>query len=137
MMWREFEELAGYEVSEEDYRKIIEPMYMATDLSKTEFVKVIDRKRFAIKTLEELKEEMKEIAGHLKETCEHFTDYEAKEKLEKLAEEYKNRIAPQGGFFINTRYTLEHLGNCRGCSYPAEVEILNSKYHTVEKIKVA
>jgi len=136
-MWHEFEELAGYEVSEEDYRKIIEPMYMATSLNKTEFVKVIDRKRFALKTLEEMKSEMKEIAKYLKETCEHFTDYEAKEKLEKLAEEYKNRIAPQGGFLVNTRYTLEHLGNCRGCSYPAEIEIFNSKYHTVEKIKVA
>lgn len=130
MMWHEFEELAGYEVSEEDYRKIIEPMYMATSLNKVEFVKVIDRKRFALKTLEEMKSEMKEIAKHLKETCEHFTDYEAQEKLEKLAEEYKNRIAPQGDYLVNTRY-------CRGCSYPAEIEIFNSKYHTVEKIKVA
>ena len=49
MMKHEFEAIAGYEVSEEDYRKIIEPMYMATDLSKEEFVKVINKKRFAIK----------------------------------------------------------------------------------------
>ena len=137
MMKHEFEAIAGYEVSEEDYRKIIEPMYMATDLSKEEFAKVICKERFAIKTREELICEMREIAEHLKEACEHFTDFEAKEKLEKLAEEYKNRIAPYGGFLINTRYTMEHLGDCRGCSYPAEVEIYNSKYHTVEKIKVA
>ena len=44
MMKHEFEKLAGYEVSYEDYTKIIEPMYMATDLSKAEFVKCIDRK---------------------------------------------------------------------------------------------
>ena len=48
MMKHEFEALAGYEVSYEDYDKIIEPMYMATTLSKEEFVKVIDKKRFAI-----------------------------------------------------------------------------------------
>lgn len=137
MMKHEFEAIAGYEVSEEDYRKIIEPMYMATDLSKEEFAKVICKERFAIKTKEELICEMKEIAEHLKATCEHYTDYEAVERLEKLAAEYKNRIAPLGGFLINTRYTLEHLGHCRGCSYPAEVEIYNSKYHTIEKIKVA
>lgn len=137
MMKHEFEAIAGYEVSEEDYRKIIEPMYMATDLSKEEFAKVICKERFAIKTKEELVCEMKKIAAHLKNTCEHYTDFEAKEQLERLAEEYKNRIAPLGGFLINTRYTLEHLGECRGCSYPAEVEIYNSKYHTIEKIKVA
>lgn len=137
MMKYEFETIAGYEVSEEDYRKIIEPMYMATDLSKEEFVKVINKKRFAIKSKKELVCEMKKIAKHLKDTCDHFTDFEAKEQLEKLAEEYKNRIAPQGGFLINTRYTLEHLGDCRGCSYPAEIEIYNSEYHTIERIKVA
>lgn len=137
MMKHEFETIAGYEVSEEDYRKIIEPMYMATDLSKEEFVKVINKKRFAIKSKKELVCEMKKIAKHLKDTCDHFTDFAAKEQLEKLAEEYKNRIAPQGGFLINTRYTLEHLGDCRGCSYPEEIEIYNSEYHTIERIKVA
>ena len=137
MMKHEFEAIAGYEVSEEDYRKIIEPMYMATDLSKEEFVKVINKKRFAIKSKKELVCEMKKIAKHLKDTCDHFTDFEAKEQLEKLAEEYKNRIAPHSGFLINTRYTLEHLGDCRGCSYPAEIEIYNSEYHTIERIKVA
>lgn len=48
MMKHEFEALAGYEVSTADYDKIIEPMYLATTLSKEEFVKVIDKKRFAI-----------------------------------------------------------------------------------------
>ena len=46
MMKHEFEELAGYEVSAEDYYKIIEPMYMATEISKAEFARCIDRKRF-------------------------------------------------------------------------------------------
>ena len=42
MMWKEFEEIAGYEVSYEDYANVIEPMYMATELSKREFVKCLD-----------------------------------------------------------------------------------------------
>ena len=59
MMKVEFEKLAGYEVSFEDYNSIIEPMYMATDLSKEEFVKVIDKKRFALKTKKQYIAEMK------------------------------------------------------------------------------
>lgn len=138
MMKHEFEALAGYEVSVADYDNIIEPMYMATELSKADFVKVISKERFALKSRDELIQEMKELAGHLKDTCEHFTDIEAEEKLTALAEEYKERFGPyKGGFFLNTRHTLEHLGHCRGCSYPAELEIFNSKYHTTEKIKIA
>lgn len=49
MMWKEFEELAGYEVSFDTYEKVIEPMYMATDLSKADFVKVINRKAVELK----------------------------------------------------------------------------------------
>ena len=55
MMKHEFESLAGYEVSREDYDSIIEPMYLATNLTKEEFVKVIDKKRFAIVKKEEEK----------------------------------------------------------------------------------
>ena len=46
MMYQEFENIAGYEVSYDDYTNIIEPMYMATNLSKQEFVKCLDRKQF-------------------------------------------------------------------------------------------
>lgn len=138
MMKIEFEALAGYEVSVSDYDNIIEPMYMATELSKEDFVKVISKERFALKSREEIIQEIKGIAEHLKKTCDNFTDYEAKEKLEALAEEYKERFGPyKGGFLLNNRYTLERLGECRGCSYPAELEIYNSKYHTTEKIKIA
>ncbi|EOS40591.1 hypothetical protein C808_00646 [Lachnospiraceae bacterium M18-1] len=140
MMKHEFEALAGYEVSVSDYDNIIEPMYMATELSKEDFVKVICKERFAfaLKSREEIIQEMRKIAGHLKKTCDHFMDIEAEEKLKELAEEYKERFGPyKGGFLLNTRYTLEHLGKGRGCSYPAELEIYNSKYHTTEKIKIA
>ena len=46
MMHKEFEELAGIEVSYEDYTNIIEPMYMATNMSKREFVKTLNLKFF-------------------------------------------------------------------------------------------
>ena len=138
MMKIEFEALAGYEVSVSDYDNIIEPMYMATQLSKAEFVKVICKERFALQSREEIVQEMKELAGHLKKTCDHYTDVEAEEKLRELAAEYKERFGPyKGGFFLNTRHTLEHLGDCRGCAYPAELEIYDSKYRTTEKIKIA
>lgn len=55
MMKHEFETLAGYEVSTEDYEKIIEPMYLATNLTKQEFVSTINKKRFAIVKKEEEK----------------------------------------------------------------------------------
>ena len=48
MMWKEFEELAGYEVSFETYNNVIEPMYMATNMSKQEFVKVLNRKALEV-----------------------------------------------------------------------------------------
>ena len=52
--------------------------------------------------------------------------------------QFNSAIGPyKGGFFLNTRYTLEHLGECRGCSYPAELEVFDGKYHTTEKIKIA
>lgn len=46
MTKQEFEALAGYEVSTENYNNIIEPMYMATNLCKADFVKTINRKAF-------------------------------------------------------------------------------------------
>lgn len=49
MMKHEFERIAGYSVSWEDYNNIIEPMYNATTLDKSDFVKLLDRKRFEVK----------------------------------------------------------------------------------------
>lgn len=79
MMKFEFEELAGYEVSNEDYNNIIEPMYMAVNLSKQEFVKVIDRKRFEVKHQKsqeqiELEESIKAEIKELKESIKWHQD---------------------------------------------------------------
>lgn len=46
MMHKEFEQIAGIEVTYEDYTNIIEPMYMALNLTKQEFVKTLNLKFF-------------------------------------------------------------------------------------------
>lgn len=109
MMKQEFEKIAGYEVSIEDYAKIIEPMYMATELSKEEFVKTLNKKQFALRSKKQIIADMKRTAKSLKESCVHYTDTEAIEKLEKLVNE------------INARYfgiwVIEY-GERATCSYP-------------------
>lgn len=54
MMQHEFEALAGYEVTAEAYDNIIEPMYMATNMSKQEFIKTLNRKAFEYKPVRKL-----------------------------------------------------------------------------------
>lgn len=49
MLREEFERLAGYRVTEETYKKVIEPMYMATDLPKREFARLLNREAFEAK----------------------------------------------------------------------------------------
>jgi len=50
MMKHEFEQIAGYEVSLDDYNNIIEPMYIAADIDKSEFVKLLSKERFEVKS---------------------------------------------------------------------------------------
>lgn len=132
MMKQEFETLAGYEVSLEDYNNIIEPMYMATSLSKQDFLKVIDKKRFALKPLKSIVKEMKKMAQSLEETCTHYHDYETEEKLESLCEEYIERKGYKGiaGFMINS-------GMKQTCYYPESISIYGFKtYKDIEVIEL-
>lgn len=122
MMKHEFEKLAGYEVSYEDYEQIIEPMYMATEMSKQDFVKCIDKKRFALKSKAQIKREMRKIADHLHEICGHYRDFGAEEALEKLAREYAERFAGyhreclKDYYYFEKGYEYEEAK--RGCTYP-------------------
>lgn len=128
MMWKEFEQIAGYEVSYEDYTNIIEPMYMAIpdSFSKADFVKMIDRKRFALPTKAEirrkLKKEMRKEADHLADICGHYTDFESEQRLEKLAREYAKKICGYKDDDFKCWYGFEReyeYEGMRGCSYPA------------------
>ena len=128
MMKHEFEELAGYEVTWEDYNKIIEPMYMATEMSKQDFVKCIDKKRFALPTKREMMRKMKTEARHLEEICGHRTDFESEQRLDRLAKQFAKRFyGIDWSNDISTyvycikEYEYPELG--RGCTYPKELVI--------------
>ncbi len=140
MMKHEFEALAGYEVSFEDYNQIIEPMYMATNLSKQDFVKVIDRKRFALPTKQEMVKEMKKEAKHLYDICGRYTDYESESRLEALAHQYLSRFygiewAKDNEAFAYTLRGYEFPTLQRGCTYPKEL-VLGRGGREYERIKL-
>ena len=48
MMKNEFEKLAGYEVSMDTYKNIIEPMYMRSECDKHTFIKNLKKMREAL-----------------------------------------------------------------------------------------
>lgn len=130
-MKEEFEKVAGYEVSYEDYNQIIEPMYMATNLSKEDFVQCVNKKRFALIPLEKMVKDMQKIAYHLMLTCVHYTDYESIQKLNELVEEYIGRK------YIGSCRYIYNYGFRQTHYYPLNVEIYYTKtYKTVEKIEL-
>ena len=133
MMHKEFEEIAGYEVSFETYTNVIEPMYMATNLSKQKFVKLLNKKAFALPTQSEMKKEMKQIANHLFDICGHYSDFESEQKLDKIAKEYAKRFYGinwskdiESFVYFNRGYEYEEIS--RGCSYPKELVIGVGRY---------
>ena len=131
MLKEEFEKIAGYEVSPEDYKNIIEPMYLATNLSKADFVACIDKKRFALRPLKSLVKDMKKCAASLKETCTHYRDFETIEKLEKIAAEYTKRK------YIGIAVYSIRDKMLWSCYYPVEIEIYNPKtFKTYETITI-
>ena len=132
MMQQEFEKIAGYEVSANDYHDIIEPMYLATNLSKEEFVACINKKRFALKPLDYLIKEMRKCAESLKETCTHYTDYETQDRLDELIEEYIDRK----GFGDTISYNVDEQ-MLWSCFYPVKVVLFWRKTgEVVEVIKL-
>lgn len=137
MMKQEFEVLAGYEVSIDDYNKIIEPMYMATSLSKEEFVKTISKKRFALRSLKSIVKEMKQIAKHLEDTCDHYHDTEAHDRLHVLVDEYLERR----GYIIEgiryASYMIDDEMTVFKCYHPSKIVIYGrNDYKTIETINL-
>lgn len=144
MMHKEFEEIAGYEVSYEDYTNIIEPMYMATNVSKQEFVKMLDKKAFALPTKKQMVNEMKKIAKFLFENCGISSYCEEKKKLNKLAKEYAKRFYGldwsndiETYAFCLTKYGYRGCVMERGCSFPYELVIgrKNTDYERITLVK--
>lgn len=132
MMYDEFEKIAGYEVSYETYTDIIEPMYMALpdNVSKQQFVKMLDKKAFALPTKKEMLKEMKKIANYIFENCGRTTFIEEEKKLNKIAKEYAKRFFGidwtndiESYVFCNTKYGYCGYVMERGCSFPYELVI--------------
>ncbi len=127
MMKHEFEELAGYEVSCEDYNNIIEPMYMATNLNKLDFIKCIDKKRFALPTKREMIKKMRKIAAYIYENCGRESFYKEKNELEELSRAYAKRFYNlkyrdiDSYWYFNTKYAYCGCIMDRGCSFPYEL----------------
>lgn len=50
MLKEEFEKISGIEISDYNYKNIVEPMYMAVNLDKKDFIKLLDLKALAEKS---------------------------------------------------------------------------------------
>lgn len=144
MMWKEFEEIAGYEVSYETYHNVIEPMYMAIPegISKQQFVKMLNKKEFALPTAQSYMKIVKAEAKHLFEICGHCSDYKSEERMENAAKDYAKRKYGLDWWndsdvycYFNHEYEYPMLK--RGCTYPVELVIGrgNSEYERVRLIK--
>jgi len=128
MTKQEFTQIAGYEVSDNDYYDIIEPMYMATNLSKKDFIQTLNKKRFALRPLTTIRREMRKCADQLKQTCTHYTDYATETQLDNLILEYIERK----GYCAHYLITYDRR---QGCSYPVQVTVYEtSDYATLENI---
>lgn len=123
MTKQEFEKLAGYEVTQEDYTQVIEPMYMATEMQKEDFVKCLSRERFALPTKRQVINKMKNLAGKLYDLCGRRSDYKTEMELDKLVREYAERFHSIDWSHDMTSYVFflkgyEYPEIQRGCTYP-------------------
>lgn len=142
MTWNEFMEIAGYEVSYETYSEVIEPMYMALpeNITKQEFVKMLDKKAFALPTKAQMIKEMKKIANFIFENCGLKAYHEEREQLDKLAKAYAKRFYGMDWSNDIKAYVFftEGYAYCgslmdRGCTFPKEL-VIGRDYTDYERI---
>ena len=136
-MWKEFEELAGYEVTYDTYTNILEPMYMAIpdSMTKQQFIKLLNRKAIEKRSVKAIVKDMKPIAEHMREVCDHYHDWDADKKLEVLVKEVNANACGAYYFCLENRNTME---NYRGCSFPAYlVKYDTVNYNEIERFTLA
>ena len=134
MMYEEFIKIAGYKVSVEDYNNIIEPMYMALDVDKHEFVKLINRKRFEVveKTERQYINEIKKIAKVMFEKCGHCSTWEEENEIDRLTREMEHKF----GFTYVMNKEYEYPEIQRGCTYVKSIRKFYD-YALVKEFEVA
>lgn len=130
MMWKEFETIAGYEVSYSDYVNYIEPMYMSLpdSVSKADFIAMIDRKRFALPNPGAILRKIKKEARHLYDICGRYTDHKSEQRLESLTFQYAKRKygldwSHDRKVYVYTLKEYEFPMIGRGCTYPCTLVI--------------
>ena len=74
MMHEEFEKMAGYRIAYKYYHEIVEPMYMASDLSKQEFIALVNFRDYATLKEKQIVEQMRQIAGVMHDSDETFNE---------------------------------------------------------------
>ena len=113
-------EIAGYKVSYDDYKNIIEPMYMAApdSMTKAEFINCLNRKRFEVKTRTEnqIIHEARKVSQFLYDNCGRRSYHEEKDKVENYARELEKMF----NIIVITIPGYEYEEVQRGCTYPKE-----------------
>ena len=139
MMKYEFEAIAGYEVTDEMYTNVIEPMYMATNMDKSEFVKTLNKKYFVkyVPNKKKLLKEIQSVAEYLYNICGHYNDFESWDKLYNLCKDYAKYfcdidVDKGTDYWVDICNGYE-MDGYRGCGYPMNCKI-GYKNLTVEVI---
>lgn len=121
----EFEKIAGYEVDFNTYNNVIEPMYMASSLSKEDFVKALNKKAFALPTKAQLINKMKNLAKQIKENYEHIYIGDIEEALYNTAKQVAQKLGLDG-------VILNHKG--RTNTYVESVSFYNKNNELVKNM---
>lgn len=134
-MHHEFEQLAGYEVSYETYVNVIEPMYNATNLTKQDFVKCLNKKAFALPTRAEMKKEMRKIANKVFENCGLKSFIEEFDEVQRIADSYAKQFYGLCSFALVCRgYAYCGIRQDRGCTYPETVVICDRDGNELDRV---
>lgn len=119
MMKSEFEKIAGYEITYDDYKNIIEPMYLALNLEKKEFVKLLNKKRFAVshKQNEDLIR-LKIFANEIADKANKKNVYEESYDLYNNCEEYCKKYYKAGAHLLYADSEISYA------TFPVLLEII-------------
>lgn len=142
MMYNEFMEIAGYEVSYDTYKNIIEPMYTALpgSITKQEFVKMLDKRAFALPTKKQMERELKKQAQFLYENCGRRSWNDEKAAIDRLAKEYAKRFygidwTNDSNSFVYFLNGYEYPTVQRGCTYPKTL-VIGRNYTEYERLEL-
>lgn len=95
MLKEEFEKISGIEVSDYNYKNIVEPMYMAVNLDKKDFIKLLNLKALAEKSgrknLKYLYDKFMKKAKEYNKKCFYCCDYNIENDIEDIMLTIRNR----------------------------------------------